>query len=133
MPTATSNQSASRLSRWFNPSSRRPATAASFRYFPKAIRAAEDRTSKLSDAQLLAQATELRERAAESNADSLVVEYGAIVSEAIYRANGFRLYDVQLTAVAAGAAGNMVEMQTGEGKTVVTGACLLYTSDAADE
>lgn len=125
MTTATSNQSGSRLNqvrRWFVPKSRRPATAESFRYFPKAIREAEHRTVALSDAQLASQAAKIRERATDSNDESLVTEYAGIVSEAIYRSHGFRLYDVQWMAVAAGAAGNMVEMQTGEGKTVVTGA-----------
>jgi len=106
----------------------RPATADSFRYFPKAIRKAEQQTAALSDAQLLARATQLRERAADANSDSLITEYGGVVGEAIYRSNGFRLYDVQLMAVAAGAAGNMVEMQTGEGKTVVTGAIAAINS-----
>ena len=131
MTTATSNQSAStrqRARRWFVPGSRRPATAESFRYFSKAIRESESRTAALTDAELLARATQLREQAAESNSDSLATQYGGIVAEAIYRSNGFRLYDVQLMAVAAGAAGNMVEMQTGEGKTVVTGAIAAINS-----
>ena len=131
MTTATSNQSASRRNRgrsWFFQGSRRPATAESFRYFPKAIHESEDQNAALSDAQLLARATQLREQAAESYDDSLVIAYGGIVNEAIYRSHGFRLYDVQLMAVAAGADGNMVEMQTGEGKTVVTGAIAAINS-----
>ena len=131
MTTATSNQSASRRNRgrsWFFLGSRRPATAESFRYFPKAIRESEHQNAALSDAQLLARATQLREQAAESYDDSLVIAYGGIVNEAIYRSHGFRLYDVQLMAVAAGADGNMVEMQTGEGKTVVTGAIAAINS-----
>ena len=131
MTTATSNQSASRRNRgrsWFFLGSKSPATAESFRYFPKAIRESEHQNAALSDAQLLARATQLREQAAESYDDSLVIAYGGIVNEAIYRSHGFRLYDVQLMAVAAGADGNMVEMQTGEGKTVVTGAIAAINS-----
>lgn len=131
MTTATSNQSTTRrngLRHWFVPRSMRPATADSFRYFPKAIRKAEQQMAALTDAQLLARATQLREQAGEANSASLVTEYGGVVAEAIYRSNGFRLYDVQLLAVAAGAAGNMVEMQTGEGKTVVTGAIAAINS-----
>ena len=94
----------------------------SFRNWPKQIRESEERTGKLTDAQLLSEADRLRELAAESPDPSQVPEFCGIVCEAIYRAKGFRLYDVQLLAIAAGAAGNVVEMQTGEGKTVVTGA-----------
>ena len=43
------------------------------------------------------------------------------VAAAVYRTHGFRLHDVQVQAILAGSAGAIVEMQTGEGKTVVTG------------
>ncbi len=96
--------------------------AGSFRTWPKQIRKSESETGKLTDAELLSQADRLRELAAESQDPSLTPQFCGIVAEAIYRTKGFRLYDVQLLAIAAGAAGNVVEMQTGEGKTVVTGA-----------
>ena len=94
----------------------------SFRSWPAQIRESESQTSKLTDAQLLSQADHLREEAANAPNPSQVPQFCGIVCEAIFRAKGFRLHDVQLLAIAAGAAGNVVEMQTGEGKTVVTGA-----------
>ncbi len=44
-----------------------------------------------------------------------------MVAEAVYRTHGFRLHDVQLSAIYCGTSDRIVEMQTGEGKTVVTG------------
>ena len=116
-PQQTSSRPASRAGRWGQRKSNR-----SFRSWPAQIRKSEALTSKLTDAQLLSEADRLRELAAESPDPSQVPKFCGIVCEAIFRAKGFRLYDVQLLAIAAGAAGNVVEMQTGEGKTVVTGA-----------
>ena len=94
----------------------------SFRSWPELIRKSEASNSKLTDAQLLDQADRLREEAVSDPDPSQVPQFCGVVCEAIFRAKGFRLHDVQLLAIAAGAAGNVVEMQTGEGKTVVTGA-----------
>ena len=45
----------------------------------------------------------------------------ALGSEAIRRSLGFRLHDVQVQGAIATALGSIIEMQTGEGKTVVCG------------
>jgi preprotein translocase subunit SecA len=86
------------------------------------MRSAEESSSGLSDQKLGQRAAELREQAAENFEDTLFIEYGGLVAEAVFRSCGFRLHDVQVQAIVAGAAGAIVEMQTGEGKTVVTGA-----------
>ena len=86
------------------------------------IRAAEQSASSLSDSQLRASADLCREEYARKPRQKLLVEFGGLLTEAIYRSNGFRLYDVQVKAIAAAATGAIVEMQTGEGKTIVTGA-----------
>ena len=86
------------------------------------IRTAEQAAAQLSDAQLLSRAQELRESHSKNESPADVVEFGGLVVESVYRANGFRLFDVQVKAIAAAATGAIVEMQTGEGKTIVTGA-----------
>ena len=52
----------------------------------------------------------------------MVGEYSGLIGEAIFRTFGFRMHDVQIRGMLAGFDGAIVEMQTGEGKTVVTGA-----------
>jgi preprotein translocase subunit SecA len=52
----------------------------------------------------------------------LITQFVAVVSEAVFRTQKIRMYDVQLQAIGACLGQNIVEMQTGEGKTVVTGA-----------
>ena len=54
--------------------------------------------------------------------DTSVSNFTGLVCVAIQRSCGFQLFDVQVQAIAAGITGSIVEMQTGEGKTVVTGA-----------
>lgn len=117
----TSNRSGSSRRGWKERFGQRRSRRA-FRAWPRLIRESEAAHAKLTDAQLLDEADRLRELAASSADPSLVPEFCGVVCEAVFRAKGFRLYDVQLQAIAAGAAGNVVEMQTGEGKTVVTGA-----------
>ncbi len=52
----------------------------------------------------------------------------AIATDAVRRTHGFELYDVQLMGALAAASGKMIEMQTGEGKTVVTGLAAIARS-----
>ena len=69
----------------------------------------------------------LRARAKEGEpADSLLVETFALVREAADRALGMRPFDVQMLAAIALHGGKLVEMDTGEGKTLaaVPAACL---------
>ena len=80
-----------------------------------------------SDGDLRARADQLRSRA-KSGADreALRVELFALVREAADRTIGQRPYDVQMLAGIALARGHLIEMQTGEGKTLaaVAPACL---------
>lgn len=78
-----------------------------------------------SDEQLIRDAAEASERIAggppTSDQSVLSVALG-LASEAIFRETGMRLYDVQLRGALVVATGHIAEMQTGEGKTLVTGA-----------
>jgi len=66
--------------------------------------------------------TQVREIVAlEGCSYNTLVKYCSILDEATFRTHGYRLYDVQVAAVGAAIGGNIVEMQTGEGKTIVTG------------
>ena len=87
------------------------------------IRRAEKLAADLSDTALQDEARRLCDAAGKiSCTDQISVLFAGLVAEAVFRVNGFRLFDVQMLALAAGSSGAIVEMQTGEGKTVVTGA-----------
>ena len=86
------------------------------------IRRAEQAAGALSDQKLAKRSSELQEQAADKIDDAVINEFGGLIAESIFRSVGFRLYDVQVGAMIAGAQGAIVEMHTGEGKTVVTGA-----------
>lgn len=74
---------------------------------------------QLTDEQLREASLQLIRRAREgSSADSLLVEAYAIASEAAWRVLGMRPYDVQMIAGMALHHGKLIEMQTGEGKTL---------------
>jgi len=71
------------------------------------------------DGRLKAESVKLKERVrAGASLDDVMVEAFAIAGEAARRVLGMRPYDVQVMAGAALHDGNMVEMQTGEGKTL---------------
>ena len=75
----------------------------------------------LSDAELRAKTDEFRSRhAAGESLDDLLPEAFAVVREAGRRTLGQRHYDVQLMGGAALHMGNIAEMRTGEGKTLVS-------------
>ncbi len=97
------------------------------------VRHAERRVASLSDTELLEQATEIREAAnAKRQPDpSATVTYAGLIAESVFRTFGFRLHGVQLRGMLAGGDGAIVEMQTGEGKTVVTGAMAALKSLAS--
>jgi preprotein translocase subunit SecA len=81
----------------------------------------------LAHEQLIERARELRKRAlAGTPLESLRVAFFALVREASRRALGLRPFDVQIVAALALDDGRIVEMQTGEGKTLaaVMPACL---------
>ena len=75
---------------------------------------------KLSDDELRALTDEFRERYANGETlDDLMPEAFAAVREAAWRTLGQRHYDVQIMGGAALHLGNIAEMRTGEGKTLV--------------
>ncbi len=89
------------------------------RRFVPAVAAWEPRLTDLPDSDLLRQSLALRYRA--KSGESLVrllPEGFALVREAARRTIGLRHYDVQVLAGAALLLGSVVEMQTGEGKTL---------------
>ena len=103
----------------FAPGSRPAITAATWRTVER-IDALADEMEGKSDAALrrLARSLSYRAKAGEP-ADSLLVETFAATREAGRRSLGMRHYDVQLLAGVALVHGSIVEMQTGEGKTLV--------------
>ncbi len=86
----------------------------------EAINALEDKLSKLSDDGLIQQTETLKQRHKEGESlDKLLEEAFATVREAAKRALGQRHYDVQLVGGMVLHEGNIAEMKTGEGKTLV--------------
>jgi preprotein translocase subunit SecA len=86
----------------------------------KAVNAIEDDFVKMSDAELQGMTAELKKRLADGEAlDELMPEAFATVREAAKRVIGQRHYDVQIMGGAALHIGNIAEMKTGEGKTLV--------------
>ena len=85
-----------------------------------AIAALEERFQQLSEEELREQTARLRERhAAGETLDDLLVEAYALVRVAAQRTTGLRPYDVQLMGGMLLHQGEVVEMRTGEGKTLV--------------
>jgi preprotein translocase subunit SecA len=86
----------------------------------RAVNAIEDDFVAMSDAELRAQTDEFKERLeAGETLDDLMPEAFATVREAAKRVIGQRHYDVQIMGGAALHLGNIAEMKTGEGKTLV--------------
>ncbi len=84
------------------------------------VNAFEPAISALSDEALRAKTHEFKSRfAAGSTLDDLLPEAFAVVREAAKRTLGQRHYDVQIMGGAALHRGNIAEMRTGEGKTLV--------------
>ena len=81
----------------------------------------ESKITPLSDAELAAKTSEFKNRLANGeDLDDLLPEAFAVVREAAKRTLGQRHYDVQLMGGAALHMGNIAEMKTGEGKTLVS-------------
>ena len=86
----------------------------------KAVNQLEEDFLHLSDDDLRQETEELRERyAAGESLDDLLPEAFAAVREAAKRTIGLRHFDVQIMGGAALHKGNIAEMKTGEGKTLV--------------
>ncbi|ASS87123.1 accessory Sec system translocase SecA2 [Geobacillus lituanicus] len=80
----------------------------------------EPQMEKLTDAELRAKTDELKEQLAfGKSVDDIKVEAFAVVREAAKRVLGMRHFDVQLIGGLVLAEGNIAEMATGEGKTLV--------------
>ena len=85
-----------------------------------AVNALEEDFKALTDEQLRGETQALRERfAAGETLDDLLPEAFAAVREAASRTLGMRHFDVQIMGGAALHLGNIAEMRTGEGKTLV--------------
>ncbi|GAA1446533.1 preprotein translocase subunit SecA [Leifsonia poae] len=88
--------------------------------YAKAVNALEDDFSELTDEELMHETVELRERYSNGESlDDLLPEAFAAVREAAKRTLGMRHFDVQIMGGAALHLGNIAEMKTGEGKTLV--------------
>ena len=84
------------------------------------INALEPQFAALSDEEIIAKTTEFRERVARGESlESLLPEAFANCREAARRALGLRAFDVQLKGGIFLHQGNIAEMKTGEGKTLV--------------
>ena len=84
------------------------------------INSIEEDFRAMSDAELRAMTDELRQRYQDGHSlDDLLPEAFATVREAASRVIGQRHFDVQLMGGAALHLGNIAEMKTGEGKTLV--------------
>lgn len=84
------------------------------------INGLEPKMEKLTDAELRAKTDELKEQLASGKSvDDIKVEAFAVVREAAKRVLGMRHFDVQLIGGLVLAEGNIAEMATGEGKTLV--------------
>jgi preprotein translocase subunit SecA len=86
----------------------------------KAVNAIEDDFVAMTDEELQGMTVEFRKRLAEGETlDDLMPEAFATVREAAKRVLGMRPFDVQIMGGAALHLGNIAEMKTGEGKTLV--------------
>ncbi|WP_423918316.1 preprotein translocase subunit SecA [Frigoribacterium sp. 2-23] len=88
--------------------------------YANAVNELEDDFTTLTDDELKNETVELRERYSNGESlDDLLPEAFAAVREASKRTLGLRHFDVQLMGGAALHLGNIAEMKTGEGKTLV--------------
>ena len=86
----------------------------------KQVNAVEDDFVSLSDEELQAQTDDFKQRLEDGETlDDLLPEAFATVREAAKRVLGQRHFDVQIMGGAALHLGNIAEMKTGEGKTLV--------------
>ena len=109
------------LGKLFGGSDASERTRAKYQPMVDAVNALESSMAALSDADLRSKTDELRARAVSGNAelDDLLPEAFAVVREASKRVLGLRPFDVQLIGGAVLHSGQVAEMRTGEGKTLV--------------
>ena len=97
----------------------------------QAVRRIEDRLQSELDARLVEHLQQLRLEAVAGDRSERVEDLlcaAAIGAQAVRRTIGYRLHDVQIRGALAAAAGSIIEMQTGQGKTVVCGLTALIRS-----
>lgn len=95
-------------------------TLKKLRAYADTINTLDEEFRQLSDAELKNETQKFKERLANGESlDSLLPEAFATVREAADRVLGMRHFDVQLMGGAALHMGNIAEMRTGEGKTLV--------------
>lgn len=85
----------------------------------KAVNALADKYSKMKDKELKAQTDVLKKRLKKESLDAILPDAFAVVREASSRTLGMRHFDVQLIGGMVLHEGNVAEMKTGEGKTLV--------------
>src|SRR5882757_10688447 len=83
------------------------------------VNALADTYTKMTDAQLREQTDVLKKRLKKETLDKILPDAFAIVREAATRTLGQRHFDVQLIGGMVQHEGNVAEMKTGEGKTLV--------------
>lgn len=83
------------------------------------VNALEEKYKKLSDSQLQAQTEALKKRLKKESLDAILPDAFAVAREAARRTLGQRHFDVQLVGGMVLHEGNVAEMKTGEGKTLV--------------
>lgn len=85
----------------------------------RAINELEDKYKNMSDTRLQDQTKTLKKRLKKESLDAILPDAFAVVREAASRALGMRHFDVQLVGGMVLHEGNVSEMKTGEGKTLV--------------
>src|ERR1700744_1589706 len=85
----------------------------------KDVNALGDKYKKLTDKQLREQTDVLKKRLKKESLDAILPDAFAVVREAATRTLGQRHFDVQLIGGMVLHEGNVAEMKTGEGKTLV--------------
>src|SRR5690348_3262195 len=85
----------------------------------KEVNALTDKYAKMSDAKLKEQTGVLKKRLKKETLDKILPDAFAVMREAATRTLGLRHFDVQLIGGMVLHEGNVAEMKTGEGKTLV--------------
>jgi preprotein translocase subunit SecA len=85
----------------------------------KEVNALEDKYKKMDDKKLQEQTVVLRKRLKNESLDKILPDAFAVMREAASRSLGMRHFDVQLIGGMVLHEGNVAEMKTGEGKTLV--------------
>lgn len=85
----------------------------------EAVNALSEKYKKMTDKQLQDQTVQLKKRLAKESLDTILPDAFAVVREAATRVLGQRHFDVQLIGGMVLHEGNVAEMKTGEGKTLV--------------